>query len=78
MFRTTILLPEDLKIKLSREAERQHLSFSEMIRKALQKMVTASQVDSFLSSQTLFKDKGPTDVAHRHDDYLSHQKIHGD
>lgn len=75
MFRTTIMLPEVFKSKLEQEAEREGLSFGELVRRALQKYLLIKEGttahDPFLSSTTVFQDKGPRDVSKNHDRYLS-------
>ncbi|MBI2981627.1 MAG: ribbon-helix-helix protein, CopG family [Deltaproteobacteria bacterium] len=75
MFRTTIMLPEAFKSKLDREAEREKISFGELVRRALQKYLLiregAAAHDSFLSSKTIFQDKGEADVSEHHDRYLN-------
>lgn len=73
MYRTTIMLPELLKSKLEKEAEREKVSFGELVRRALEKYLLVQsdpwKYDSFFSSTTLF-DSGVTDSAVRHDYYL--------
>lgn len=80
MYRTTIMLPEVLKVKLAKEAEREKVSFGELVRRALEKYLLSKRGvvahDSFLSSKTIFQDEGPTDVADRHDDYLLEKGPH--
>ena len=80
MFRTTIMLPEAFKSRRDREAEREEISFGELVRRALQKYLLiregAGGHDSFLSSKTLFQDKGETDVSEQHDRYLNKRDPH--
>lgn len=81
MFRTTIMIPEGLKGHLEREANKEKVSFGELVRRALQNYLLARKdpysFDSFFSSQTVFKDKGPSDGAKKHDDYLYGIDVHG-
>ena len=81
MFRTTIMLPESFKTRLAREAERERISFGELVRRALQKYLLikegATAHDSFLSSKTIFQDKGSKDVSEKHDRYLAGKDAHG-
>lgn len=80
MHRTTILLPNPLRLKLAKEAEREHVSLGELIRRALEKYIVSKRSitahDSFLSSQTVFDDEGPSNVADRHDEHLYKQDPH--
>lgn len=76
------MLPDTLKSRLEKEAERERVSFGELVRQALQKYLLwrggQSGLDPFLSSKTVFRDQGPADVAARHDDYLTRKNPHGD
>jgi len=75
MFRTTIMIPVPLKNKAEEEAGRRKISFSELLRQALEKYLLSQRGitahDPFLSSQTVFEDDGPRDVSGRHDHYLT-------
>lgn len=81
MYRTTIVLPSALKSTLQKEAERQRVSFGELVRTALQKYLLVRKgvesEDSLLASRTLFSDEGPSDVSERHDAYLIGRPVHG-
>lgn len=74
MHRTTILIPHSLKLEVEKEAERERVTFGEVVRRSLNKYVMgrkgALSRDSLLSSQTRFMDNGSTDMAKRHDAYL--------
>lgn len=83
MHRTTLVLPTTLKAKIQKEAEKDHVSMGEFIRKAIEKYLSvrheALVQDSFLASETFFCDDGPVDGAQKHDAYLArgwmgHQK----
>lgn len=71
MHRTTILLPEDLRRRASREAEAIGISLSELIRRRL-----AAGLDEEEPGRPRFFTRkpwtgpGPSDVALHHDDYL--------
>lgn len=56
-------------------ASKQGISFSEFVRRAVEKAVgargsTDSEDDPFLSDKAVFRGKAPRDMAARHDDYL--------
>ena len=74
------MIPEPLKAKLEFEAEKEHVSFAELIRGALEKYLLSKKGrathDSFLSSQTCFNDQGPSDVSEKHDRYLLDKESH--
>lgn len=74
MHRTTILLPEDLKLRASKRARRDGLSLSELIRSALEEKLAAQ---SSWANDPLWKalepidfPDSPGDLAANHDDYL--------
>jgi len=71
MQRTTILLPEDLHRKASKEARMQGISLSELIRKQLSDCVKTEPAakPAFFSRQP-WTGNGADDFAARHDDYL--------
>lgn len=81
MHRTTIMIPDSLRLSLIKEAEREKLTFGEIVRRALQGFLLmrrgATAHDPFFSSQTVFQDEGPTDGAEHHDDYLVRPDVHG-
>lgn len=84
MHRTTIMIPERLKLRLEREAEHEHISLGSLVREALEKHLLlrrkAADQDPFLSSRTFLEDKergGSRDVSLRHDTYLASQDVHG-
>lgn len=80
MHRTSLFLPNNLKIKLEKEAQKEKISFAELVRRALEKYLLAKQgataQDAFLSSQTVFEDDGPFDTALHHDKYLLERGPH--
>lgn len=74
MHRTTILLPRPLRMQLERAAQREAISFGELVRRVLQKFLLkdqgAASNDPFFANHTTFEDRGPRDVARQHDTYL--------
>ncbi len=75
------MLPDGLKEDMEREAARENVSLGELVRQALQRYLLwrreKAAKDSFLNSQTVFRDDGPIDVSLHHDDYLSRKDVHG-
>ena len=67
-------------MRLEKEAEKEKISFGELVRRALQKYLLGRQGatahDPFLSSKTIFQDKGPGDVSEKHDRALNEQGAH--
>jgi hypothetical protein len=75
MDRTTIMLPNDLKIRASNEANKRHMSLGQFIREALKKSLNssdgnASASDPFLCDNVAFNDEIPEDLSIDHDKYL--------
>ena len=75
MFRTTIMLPQDLKLKAEEKAHRLRMSFGGYVRKALRDSLfgeakSKTAKDTFLSDRAVYSGRTPKDVAGRHDDYL--------
>lgn len=74
MQRTTIILPQQLRLKLRQEAQNKKQSFGMLVRTILERYVAARhspfEKDSFFSSHTVFHDDAASDVALRHDEYL--------
>jgi predicted transcriptional regulator len=74
MHRTTIMLPDELKILVQALARERKISLSEFIRTTLEQAVQKTSLDS--STDPLFMDhavyegKTPSDLASHHDDYL--------
>ncbi len=74
--RTTIVLPPRIKeLATSRAAER-GISFSEFVRRAVEKAVAESThaghqgADPLLADRAVFRGPAPGDISARHDDYL--------
>lgn len=80
MHRTTLMLPESVRADIEREARKAGVSFGEMVRRVLEKYLLAIRGkaihDPFFSSQTVFQDDGPTDVATDHDRALTDRGPH--
>ncbi len=77
MKRTTIMLPEVLKLKAEREAKRQGVSFGHLIRLCLEKEITPpkkSRRRFFPNFDFTFIDDGPRDLSTNLDKYLTEKR----
>ena len=75
MKRTTIMLPEDLKIRALTRAKRLGLSLGAFIRDSIERALipkTDNLIDDdpFFSDTVVFEAKTPADLAKNHDEYL--------
>ena len=75
MFRTTIMLPQDLKLKAEEKAHRLRMSLGGYVRKALRDSLFGETKgktvkDEFLSDKAVYSGRAPKDLAKHHDDYL--------
>lgn len=74
MNRTSIMLPDTLKIKAINFARDEGVSLGEFIRESLemrfQKVVSHEKRDSFFAEEHVFSGPAPTHLAENHDDYL--------
>lgn len=74
MKRTTIMIPEDLKIRAARRANAVGISLGGFIRESLEKALKSdSKVahdDSYMSDDSVYEDDIPADLAQNHDKYL--------
>jgi hypothetical protein len=77
MLRTTIVLPPALKQRAVDRSHQDGVSFGEFVRRAVETQLAASPkstagktADPFGDNLTAYDDKGPVDLAERHDDYL--------
>jgi hypothetical protein len=74
MYRTTILLPLDLKNKTEIRAKEKGISMGEYIRNLLEESLalgyTLNKTDSFFSDKAIFTGKAPKDISKNHDQYL--------
>ncbi|MEQ8222715.1 MAG: CopG family transcriptional regulator [Candidatus Eremiobacterota bacterium] len=77
MKRTTVMLPEDLKIKAEQKAIQEGISLSELIRISLAGYIKRSvekSKDSFFSDKEIFYGDVPCDLSENHDIYLYGEK----
>ena len=73
MNRTTVMLPEDLKMRAVRSAHAHGLSLGQFIRESLENKLKRSlskDHDSFWSDTAFFEGRSPKDTAKNHDQYL--------
>jgi hypothetical protein len=74
MKRTTVMIPEDLKIRAARHAKAVGISLGEFIRESLEKALKSNPAgfldDSFLNDNAVFEGETPVDLALDHDKYL--------
>ena len=74
MTRTTVMMPEDLKIRAARRANAVGISLGEFIRESLEKALRTNPVgsldDPFLNDNAVFGGDTPVDLALDHDKYL--------
>ena len=74
MYRTTIMLPTDLKTRALVSAHEEGISLGEFIRNSLQARLnninTNSVVDPFFVDKNYYAGETPTDLALNHDMYL--------
>ncbi len=71
MKRTTLMLPSVLREKANAYARSKQVSFGELVRRSLEKMLQEEeQYDTFTSDKAVFRGKVPSDLAKNHDKYL--------
>lgn len=74
MKRTTVMIPEDLKIRASRRANAVGISLGEFIRESLEKAlksIPAGSIDDpFLNDNAVYGGDTPVDLALDHDKHL--------
>jgi hypothetical protein len=74
MKRTTIMIPEDLKIRAARRANAVGISLGGFIRESLERALNSDGKvaldDPYLSDNSVYEDDIPTDLAQNHDNYL--------
>ena len=80
MKRTTIMLPEDLKIKAARYCEHKGISLGSLLREALERELEEadreSQVeDALFADQEVFQGEVPEDTSLNHDSYLYQDRL---
>ncbi len=74
MHRTTVMLPDDLKVDATRHAREMGISLGELIRESLVNWLNRSDrpkvEDPLLADDAVFTDPVPHDLAAEHDRYL--------
>ena len=74
MKRTTVMIPQDLKIRAERRANSAGLSLGAFIREALEKALKSNAAgtlgDSLLDDNAVYKGDIEADLAQNHDKYL--------
>lgn len=75
MHRTTVLIPEDLKVAAQRYARRHGKSLGDLIRESLrqrlqQESAASRAEDPLFADRAVYEGEAPSDLAARHDDYL--------
>ncbi len=74
MKRTTVMIPEDLKIRAARRANAVGISLGEFIRESLEKALKSNPNnfldDPFMNDNAVFEGETPVDLALDHDKYL--------
>jgi len=77
MRRTTVILPEDLKVKAEQKAIEEGISLSELIRVSIAgylKQNIEKTKDTFFSDKEVFYGDVPCDISEKHDIYLYGEK----
>ena len=81
MKRTTIMIPEDLKMRAIVRAKIMEISLGGFIRESLEKALKRPGKDGFICDEdpffaddAVFSGKAPSDLALNHDDYLYGEK----
>ena len=74
MKRTTVMIPEDLKIRAARRASSVGISLGELIRESLERALNSDFAelldDPFLTDNAVYEGDTPIDLAQDHDKYL--------
>ena len=74
MKRTTVMIPEDLKIRAAMRANSAGLSLGAFIRESLEKALKSKTADAiedpFFMDSTMYEGKTEVDLAQNHDKYL--------
>jgi len=79
MQRTTVMLPQDLKLQAERHARELGVSLGKLIRESLEAMIRGSDgdrstVDPFFSDNAVYVGEAPRDLSVNHDGYLYGEK----
>ena len=79
MKRTSVMIPEDLKIRAAKRANAVGISLGEFIRESLEKALKTNPADvlddPFLSDNAVFEGETPVDLALDHDKYLYENEL---
>ena len=74
MKRTTVMIPDDLKIRAANRAKSEGISLGEFIRMSLEKALRDADRkypdDPFLADDCVYEGDTPSDLAQNHDKYL--------
>ena len=77
MKRTTIMLPDELKIRAINRANRKGISLGGFIRESLETALDTyngnspeNDVDPFFTDVAVYDGQTPSDLSEKHDDYL--------
>ena len=74
MKRTTVMIPEDLKVRAERRANSAGLSLGAFIRESLERALKSEAVgkwdDPFLTDDAVYEGETEFDLAQNHDHYL--------
>ena len=74
MKRTTVMIPDDLKIRAASRAHSVGISLGEFIRQSSEKALRANTDgvlnDPFLTDNSIYEKETPVDLAQNHDKYL--------
>ena len=75
MKRTTVMIPEDLKIQALKHANMTGMSLGGFIREALERALELANGDKlvddpFFTDRVVFNGETPSDLARNHDEYL--------
>ena len=74
MKRTTVMIPEDLKIRATRKAYAEGISLGGFIRESLEKALRSDEneliEDPYMSDDSVYEGDIPADLAKNHDEYL--------
>ena len=79
MKRTTVMLPQDLKMRAIKCANMMGISLGEFMRESLETALSGTTEgpladDSLFADSVVFHGKAPSNLAKRHDDYLYEDK----
>jgi len=79
MRRTTVMIPEDLKIRAVRRANSAGLSLGGFIRESLERALKSDAAgtldDPFLNDNAVYEDDTEVDLAQNHDIYLYGEEL---